>query len=282
MKTFLLLFLFTCCGLSAQMQPLTFDSRLLDCEDRYILLEKDTSSSHSCMFVYLDRTAGFTMQFVINVDLSASGVASVATGPLDSLNGVVKIRIQGGMARNVALLPDAVVDQLGLPREPEWLAIYRYDDATADAAARGFAYNAKGLSAKALSILQPLYTETVKDSLFLFEFVFALNALGRKDSALLISERAVALFPEALNHLKEYAFALMQSGQLDDAVELYKRGIDLCDDSYRQKEIATEFCVNIASIRRYQGDIPSFKKWIDRAKETVPPNSPLKDRLKSL
>jgi Flp pilus assembly protein TadD len=266
---------------SAQSLRPQFNRWLYDCEDQYVLLpSSDPDSTYSCVFVYIDRSAGFSLRHMTTVGVSPMGFVYNAKSALDTSQYTVTVRIPERDKRRVALLSPAIVKQLGLPAESDLVAVYRDKDSIADAALRAYHYNHVDQSRTALKILSPLYSSLVANQSFLFEYIFALNATGKFDTACAVCRSAVETFSKDISILKEYGYCLTSLQRFDEAVAIMEKTIDLCGTSDQEREIAAECCVNIAVIKRDKGDLEAARTWIERAKAVVPESSRLAKQLK--
>lgn len=260
-----------------------FNKTLFECEGQYALMPaSDEDSAHLCVYVYLDRTAGFTMQIVTSVTISPAGVLRRKPSPLDTMNASMKIRIRNGDPRRVAALTPSMVTQLGLEPEPSWAKNYRHSDRTKDVAFRAYNLNHLGFSARALEILTPVYTPSMSDTLFLTEYTYALNATQQFDTACLVCTRALEVGVSDVRLMKEYGYCLMMLNRYDDAIKAMEQALAMCGSSHVEREAAAELCVNIGMAKRLQGDEAAAREWFDKAKATVPESSPLAKRIKQL
>jgi tetratricopeptide (TPR) repeat protein len=254
----------------------TFTSSLFECENSYVLLGNPSiDTTFPCVYVYLDRTAGFSMRYVMTARLSATGLLSPVATPLDSGKTSYTVRVQANDGRRVAQLTAEMRNLLALPSEPRWFGVYRLESPVDDAAQRAFHYNQLGMPQKSIEILERQFSKEIKSVDFLFEFGYALNATSQFDRACSVCSLALTVDDGELRVRKEYGFCLMALKRYDEAIPVYERTYLQCDSTAFQREIAAECCMNIAAIKQSQGDKTGHREWIDKAKALVPRSSRL-------
>lgn len=253
-----------------------FTSSLFECENSYVLLGTPSiDTTLLCVYVYLDRTAGFSLRYVMTARLSSIGLLSPVATPLDSAKAMYTVRIPENDSRKVAQLTAEMRNLLELPTEPRWFGAYRLESPVDDAAQRAFHYNKLGMSQKSIEILEREFSMDIKSMDFLFEYGYALNATAQFERACSVCLLALTVQDRELRVRKEYGFCLMALKRFDEAIPVYKQTYLQCDSTPLQREIAAECCMNIAAIKHSQGDTTGHRVWIDKAKAIVPRSSRL-------
>jgi len=142
---------------SAQENQLRFDKEYYECENKYVLLpkmEKDTT--YMLGVVYLDVMAGFSFNVEGRVDVDKSSKFTLINTLPQSR---IIHRIDGDFPK-MAIVPDAKVAQMGLPKEPDWLNIYREGENEVEGQVkRGYHFNHIGGSLQAIPILIKAYAK---------------------------------------------------------------------------------------------------------------------------
>jgi hypothetical protein len=114
--------LFVVCAFVAQAQSdLNFNTRLIDCADKWVVLSSSSQDIYAYGFVYMDASAGLTFK------LEGEG-KKVNSGFEFNKSKSSKFRIKP-TENLVAVFSDEYLAKLNLPKVPEWLSFYKNYDA---------------------------------------------------------------------------------------------------------------------------------------------------------
>lgn len=88
----------------------------------------EASGTHVLGFVYVDHTHGVTMQVESFCRVDSAGTVHLTSGPRQQ-NAALLVRYDLLAAMNLARVSESERQRLGLPVTPEWLSIYRHEEA---------------------------------------------------------------------------------------------------------------------------------------------------------
>jgi tetratricopeptide (TPR) repeat protein len=254
---------------------LSYNVHMSDCENRWVALyHKPEDRDYTYGFVYIDPDAGFTLHYVGDFTIDSEHNYHAAPNPIPTDKVSFKIRLdQDGVA---ALLPPRALVQLGLPEKPDWLKLYEdKSDPVTHKVTWGFFYNAIGDSQRAISYLEPAYSQKPDAPRVVFELTYAYNALGRPEDAIRVSKDGFARDPKDELLCREIAFAYLRLQRYKEATEQYQSCIKLCDDSDTARAEKSELAMNLSSAYERMGDMQIRDEWIKKAREWAPKGSPV-------
>jgi tetratricopeptide (TPR) repeat protein len=265
MKYFLLLFVIVAMQANAQ-NPLNFNKRFVECENKWVALKTAKDSVYAYGFIYLDLSAGLSVREEGSFKITKENVF-VPTKL--SATATYTARLQDNQVK-VAWLPSEKFKELEVTDPPSWLAIYKADTTSAAWLFRwGFVYNGGNEITKALSYLERVKKIDPKYPGLDFEFIYAYNASNQYDKAIAIINDAIKSRPNDGNLYKELVFAQVNSNQLNKAEETYKQGIAHCGI-----DVKIEMAFNILYIYFQQKNKEKFNYWADDMKSWLPPANP--------
>ena len=231
------------------------DKRFYEAVDRWVMFsETGSDSTYYYGFIYLDEMAGFTFDCVniFTIDTNGTFVPRPLEAPLN-----LKVRLTRNWG-NVAVIPDDKLDELGLPRQPEWLHIYKRNENTDAYAVRaGSFYNGVGASDRALEYLEKVYIRAPGTKGLAFELAFAYNGLGQYDNAAIVSRNALITEPDNPLLYKELVHALCSLGDMDEAEKAVARGIEKTASRHYRAEMS----INMAQAYFLSADKEKFLEW---------------------
>ena len=257
---FLFLYSFS---LQAQ-NDLIFSQRLVDCEDKWIVLPQNKDSTYTYGFVYLDNMAGLTFHL--------GGSFKVEEGKFLAKEQPVTSMMKRRLAPNrtkVAILPKSRFKEINVDEYPEWLKVYKGADTASIARLYklGFTYNQWSEPLKALYYLDRASKIDPKYRGLIYEYAFAYNASKQYDKAIAVLNEAFISNPNDCNLLKELMYAQMNLKQVEKAIETCKKAYQSCS----QKNIKSEMLYNITYHYFTQKDKEQFKTWAEEAKKFLGP-----------
>lgn len=233
---------------------LNFDTKYYDAVDKWIAFPKKVAdTSYTFGFIYLDEQAGFTFDYTSSFIKTDNG--------LEKLPGKFEINLKSRLSRNtrnVAVLSDEQISQLELPKEPEWLAVYKEDSDKVEYLKNiGFHFNAAGASNLALNSLTKAYKIEPHFNGLEFELSYAYNALGQFDKAISVLEGAINNDPENFLFYRELGFSFVNLGEIEKAENIYRAGMKLTKDKTQKGEMA----VNMAQAYFQLKNHKKFNEW---------------------
>ncbi|ADY52743.1 Tetratricopeptide TPR_1 repeat-containing protein [Pseudopedobacter saltans DSM 12145] len=232
-----------------------FNTRFYDAIDKWVVFPKsDKDSLYSFGFIYLDVMAGPTFQYEGRIDARGKELQKIVED-LNTKTSIFKYRL-GPNTNVIHVLSDSETKQLDLKPEPDWLAIYKADKISYQAAL-GSMYNANGKPDTALDILTKAYNEDKKNEKLLFELAYSYNALKRYNDAINVLSDALKVQPNNGLFYKELVYAYTKADKLDKAEKVYKDFKDKAGD----KAYIYETAYNLAYSYYVKADKEGFEKW---------------------
>lgn len=272
MKYLLLLISFFSVKADAQ-SPFTFDIRLVDSENKWIVLPIGPDSSYTYGFVYIDSMAGMTFNHEGTFTITSAGTFI----PAKMENGVFKKRLQFPNKLMVAEVPPSKYAELKIQAVPDWLAIYQNDPTTVGRQYRwGYLYNAYRECAKGLVYLERAQKINPKYKGLEVEMAFSYNCLGQFDKAIAILQSVILSAPtDAYTH-KELIYAQMRKGDLESAAASCRKSIEVCTET----RFHGEGCYNLLYNFYKKKDKINFAAWLPAAKKWNEANADLLNSIK--
>lgn len=238
----------------AQQSDLKFDKDYYRCENKWVSLPlKQGDSIQTFGFVYLDRTAGFT----INVGGTYSIKNNIFIAKPHEKTTNMIYRFSPGYSL-LAILPDYRLKQMKLPAQPDWLHIYREgENETSQLLRRGFIYNDIGASDLALDPLLKAYAKEPHFKELEFELSFAYNALEKPERAVEVLQKAIKNDSKNYMFYRELGYSFVHLNKQDEAEKIYKKGIAMSDNDFQKSEMA----FNMAGSYYRSGNRKKFDEW---------------------
>jgi len=262
MRLILSLFLFIpSLGFSqSDTTELKFDTKYYNAVDKWIAFpKKKADTTYTFGFIYIDEQAGFTFDYTSHFKLTDSG--------LKKLPRQFEAGLKSRLSRNtidVAILSDEQIVELELPKEPEWLAIYKEGSEKPEYLKNiGFHYNANGASNLALEPLLKAYGIEPHLKGLEFELAYAYNAIGKFNEAISVLKKAIENDPQTFWFYRELGFSHKNLGQVEKAEEIYRKALDLTKDEAQKAEIAVNMAQSYAQLK----DEKKFKEWAKLTKK---------------
>lgn len=256
---------------------LVFNKRFVECEDKWVAFEKGKDNSYTFGFIYIDATAGLTLNYESDFTIDNEG-KFIRKSVLDSSMGSYKIRLKPNNVR-VAIIPETRFQELKIKEIPDWLKYYKTDTGTAKRLQRwGYYYNDWGMSEKALEYLEPGYKMDPNYKGMAVELAFAYNDLERFEKAIPVLNKAIELTPEDGYTYKELSYAQFKTGNLEEAEKAATKGIKYSDENAMKAEIA----YNIAYEYYKKKDKKNFDKWADETKKWAKKGDQFYNTIESL
>lgn len=261
-KFFLPLFWLLFFTKSYSQAELVFDKSLLQCENKWVVFNKNEAGKYNYGFIYIDQMAGPTLEHEGWFTINEQG-RYMAYRFRDSLNAASKIRLKPSGIK-VSLLPSSHFKDLTVEEVPGWLHIYQsYTDTTARLQRWGYFYNAFGESERALAFLEAGYQRDSKYKDMAVELGFAYNATERYYKAIEVLLKAAELEPTNGYIYKELSFAYLNTDNLAEAEKVAYKGIG----HYKSDNMKAEMAYNVAYQYYLNKDKTNFSKWAQETRK---------------
>ncbi len=282
-----------------QKPVFTYNKSYYECEDKWVTHQsKKDTNNYSIGFIYLDLEAGYTLQYYSSFSIDADenyildttlNIYSIKVRLENELAYFLNISDEYGFDTTIntandytnakyAIIPDGIIEKLKLPKEPDWLKLYRIDDNPVKSMTkRGYHLNHLGRSDLAIPFLENAY-ELSKDSSDLnFELSYAYNATKQFEKAYFILDKAVAIDTNNVLLLKELAYALTHLQRFSETEQICLKILDKTDDN----DLKCETMINLIGIY-YRFDIEKAKYWYSKCKQYVSSDSRFKKHIDML
>jgi hypothetical protein len=256
--------------------PLQFNKRFMDCENQWVAVQPDSTGLYRAVFVYVDESAGPTVQLGASFRISDAGAYTDVSR--DTIS--IKIRLEEPSTHKVALLPESALKALGLPAMPDWLPVYLEDTGTVKSLVkRGYLYNAWDRPDLALIRLKRAQSKDPHAPGMAMELAYAYNALGQYAAALTTLKESPEAKSDACYYYKEYTYAQLKLGNTDAAAELYNgEAAKACNDKVMKAEMA----YNIAAEYFLKKNREAFRKWAVETRRWAEPGDRFNQALERL
>lgn len=259
MRYLLLLIVFYSTNLSAQTD-FNFNKRLIDCEDKWVVLPMSKDSTYTYGFIYLDSFAGLTFNLEGTFKIDKENISELKK---QSMVSMVKQRLSPSNVK-VAIVPNSKFEALKVSQYPDWLAIYKRDSTSVGRLFRqGFTYNMWNECDKALTYLEKVKAIDANYKGLDFEFAFAYNCLKQYDKAIVVLEKALQQDPKNCNLYKELLYAEVNLDLLDKATATCKKGLLDCADA----SIKMEMTYNLTYQFFKKKNKEQFKYWATESRK---------------
>jgi tetratricopeptide (TPR) repeat protein len=260
------------------------ETRFYEAVDRWVAFDVD--SAYMVGFIYMDEQAGFTFHFEAMYLKTKDGLKR-KSGKLDG--SIVKHRL-GGNTPDVIMFLEKQVEELGLPKVPEWLHLYKKNEnENSYLVGMGYSYNHVGASHKAIEPLLKVYNKEPHFKGLEFELAYAYNATGDFEKAIEVLNKAIKNEPKNFWFYRELGFSLLNQNKIDDAEKIYMKGIELSTKQEQQAEVAynlstkkeqqAEMAYNMAYNYFKAKNKPKFEKWAKLTKQYAETNSEIHRRI---
>jgi len=252
-KLFLIAFLFFA-NLTFAQKCLTFDTRFVDCLDKWVILPQDENEIFTYGYVFLDEEFNLTFQEEGIFDIE-DGCDFFST----KSKKVVRTKLEPSDVL-VSVISEDKFFELQIAETPKYskkskenIEIYFQ---------RGYLYNKWGESQKALEMLIKVQEINPKFAGLDKEMAFAYNSLAMYDKALEILYPLREKRSKDAYIYRELIFALTKTGKLKEAVYNLKHSILVCKDI----QYHGENCLNVLFLAFVEDDQKVFSQWLKKAK----------------
>lgn len=235
-------------------QELKFKTSYFDAVDKWVAFDKkEEDSSYVVGFIYIDQQAGFTFDFESRFMITDKGLKKL---PRDFDNSL-KSRLSQNTA-DVAVLTEEQVQQLQLPKQPEWLKHYKTNETEPSYLVQiGYHFNHVGASKNAIEPLTKAYQKDFHFKGVEFELSYAYNATKQYEKAIEVLTKAIQHDPNNFWFYRELGFSYKNLNRISDAEIIYQKGISISNDNAQKAEMA----VNMAQSYFKLKDKQKFDEW---------------------
>lgn len=223
--------------------------------DHWVVLpEKEREPEYVLGYIYLDEILGFTFIFENTLTKDRQGKWHF----LNPITNYVVKRQLDQRSPLVALLSPMEIQELHLPKMPEWLQLFENTKKTAaDYVLKGYQYNAIGKSNLAIPFLEKAYAENPKTKNAAFELAYAYNATFQYEKAIIILYEALSFDSRNFMLYRELGYALIKNNKLDEAETTYEKGIAICENDTQKREMVLDMAQTFFELK----DQTKFEKW---------------------
>lgn len=235
-------------------QALKFTTAYYDAVDKWVAFDKkQEDSTYVVGFIYIDEQAGFTFDYEFRFIVTDKGLKKLSR----EFDHSLKSRLSPKTA-NVAVLTDEQIQQLQLPKQPEWLKNYKTNENEVSYLVKiGYHYNHVGASKNAIKPLIAAYERDPRFEGLEFELGYAYNATKQYEKAIEVLTKAIQNDSTNSWFYRELGFAYKNINRIADAEKMYNIGISISKDDSQKGEMA----VNMAQTYYQLKDKPNFEKW---------------------
>ena len=160
----------------------------------------------------------------------------------------------------VSVLTENQISALNLPKEPEWLSIYKEGSDKVDYLKQeGYHYNHVGACEQALKPLLKAYEIEPHFNGLEFELAYAYNHLGQFEKAIPILEKAIENNPKNYYFFRELGYSYLGLNKIDEAEKTYRKGIKMSDNDFEKSEMS----VNMAQAYFKLKNRKKFDEWAE-------------------
>ncbi|MES2544800.1 MAG: hypothetical protein V4548_07935 [Bacteroidota bacterium] len=238
---------------------LTFNKRFVECEDKWVVFEKDEDGMYRYGFIYIDSQAGLTYNSEGSFKQDANGKFEVTK--IENTNIKARLKPNNG---KVAFIPENLFKDLKIEKTPDWLKFYKNDLNTAKRQYKwGFMYNGWNECAKALPFLLKAKELDPNYEGLAVEIAFSYNCLEEYKKAVEILEEALKQNPKDAYISKEYIYSLTKINGIDKATAQFYKSSKLGIDTLYN----AENCFNIMQYYYIQKDVKNFNIWYAELKK---------------
>ncbi|RRJ91399.1 tetratricopeptide repeat protein [Flavobacterium macacae] len=250
----------------AQENILEFDKMFYESEDHWVAFPpKEGENKYMYGFIYLDNTAGYTFHFGGNFSVDAKGKFTSE----EKRAATRMIRRLEPNTMKMAIIPDAKLKELELPKVPDWLEIYKSDETAETLTRKGYHLNHIGASKNAVPVLLKAYKMSPHEKGLEFELSYAYNAIGEFQKAVEVLEKALKNNANDPMFYRELGYSFINLEKPLEAEKIYKIGISILKDDSQKAEMA----YNMAVVYYQSKEKSKFEVWAKQVKKFAKPES---------
>lgn len=239
------------------LTELKFDTKYFNAVDKWVAFPVNMiDSSYAYGFIYLDNQAGFTFNYENKFQIKEQQLINIKK---DSMVGFMKYRLEPNTSL-VSVLTENQISALKLPKEPEWLSIYKkHSNQVSYLKQEGYHFNHVGACELALKPLLKAYKIDPHFDGLEFELAFSYNHLGQFENAIAILENAIENNPKNYYFYRELGFSYLGLDRIEDAEKTYRKGIKMSENDL----VKSEMSVNMAQVYFKLKIKKKFDEWAE-------------------
>jgi len=255
----LLFIIFLCfANLTFAQECFTFDSRPVDCLNKWVILPQNEDLSYSYGYVFFDEEFNLIFQKEGTFEIEYECYRSVT-----KLKKPVKTTIEPSNTL-VAVISEDNFSDFEISNDSPSLKNIKKAKENAETFFRlGYLYNEWGESDKALEQLLKAQEKNPKVAGLDRELAFTYNSLGNYDEAIKILYELKKKYPKDAYIYREMVFALAKTGKLKEAVSNFRHAVSVCKD----KKYNGENILNIVYAAFMEKDEKTFFQWVKKSKQ---------------
>lgn len=248
---------------------LTFDKKILDCENKWVAFPEEYGGLYKYGFIYVDSQTGLTFEYRGNLKIDSNG--KIKAFPNEE-NSVIKMPINPSKML-IALIPEANFEQLKISKNPASLSFNKLKEGSIEQLySWGSIYNAWGEYQKGMELLEKASKINSEYKGLDVQLAYSYNRLTQFKKAIELLKKALAVNPTDAFLNKEYIFALVNNQQLEAAIDRYKNSLEVCPD----KTYIAESAFYILQGYFYKIDKKNFDKWLAQTEIVMSSNEQIK------
>ena len=247
----------------------TFDKKILDCEDKWVVFPQESNGLYKYGFIYVDSQTGLIFDYSGSLKIDDAG--KIVAYPKEE-GSSMKVSLNPNKIL-IAIIPEAHFEQLKLSKVPDWLKNYRMEEGSIERLyGWGSIYNTWGEYQKGLDLLEKASKINSEYKGLDSQLAYSYNRLNQHKKAIEILKKALVINPTDAFITKEYIYALAKSQQLDAAIVNYRNSLKVCPD----KTYVPENAYYILEGYFYKYDRVNFDKWLVETEVEMSSNEQIK------
>lgn len=255
MKYFLLFTFYFISIFTFGQTKLVFDKKFVQCEDKWVAFQADSTGTYSLGFIYIDSQAGLTLNYEGSFKIDKNGKFNFKKKEVD---GFMKYRLEPNNVM-VAFIPETKFLELGIEKVPDWLKYYKVDENSVEHQYRkGYMYNGWGECEKALEFLNRAYKLNPKYKGLKVELAYSYNCIKDYNKAIEILFQSIKEESPTAYTIKELIFSQAKNGNLKDAETTF----NFFDSKISDKKYKSENAFNILQGYYLNKDHANFNRWL--------------------
>lgn len=248
---------------------LTFDKRILDCENKWVVFPEEYGGLYKYGFIYVDSKAGLMFEYRGNLKIDST--EKIMAYPNEE-NSSIKVPLYPSKIL-IALIPEANFEQLKINKDPDSLSFNKLKEGSIEQLySMGTIYNAWGEYQKGMELLEKASKINNEYEGLSVQLAYSYNRLQHYKKAIEVLKKALVINPTDAFINKEYIYALVNTQQLDAAIDSYRNSLEVCPD----KTYIAENAFYILQGYFYKIDKKNFDKWLAQTENVISSNEQIK------
>lgn len=259
-------FLLICIKSTAQ---LTFDKKILDCENKWVAFPEEYGGLYKYGYLYVDSQAGLTFEYNGNLKIDTAG--KILAYPSENNSGI-KVRLNPSKIL-ISLIPEKNFEQLKISKDPDYLSFNKLKEGSIEQLySWGSIYNAWDQYQKGMELLEKASKINSEYEGLDAQLAYSYNRLKEYKKAIELLKKALVKNPTDAFINKEYIYALVNNQQLDVAIDSYRNSLEVCPD----KTYVAESAFYILQGYFYKIDKKNFEQWLAKTETVMSSNEQIK------